>query len=110
MSARQSGIKAALVRIITAGIWMGFDMELVEVMHGSLCIGFPDYSLVPTLRVTAIKLRAAPLKSLPFVLRYRSMNGRDFSGLRFVPFTLRYLSANGTNLNLMAVTLRRWNG
>jgi hypothetical protein len=30
-----------------------------------------------------------PLKSLPFMLRYLSTNGRDFSG---------------TNLNLMAVT------
>jgi hypothetical protein len=49
------------------------------------------------------------LKSLPFVLRYRSMNGRDFSDSGFDPFTLRYLRANGSNPNLMAVTLRRGN-
>jgi hypothetical protein len=53
--------------------------------------------IVPTVSVTAIKLRVAPLKFPPFVLRYRSMNGGNFSGSGIDPFTLRYLRANGSN-------------
>jgi hypothetical protein len=51
-----------------------------------------------TVSATAIKLRVASLKSPPFVLRYRSMNGRDFSGSGLDPFALRYLRANGSSL------------
>jgi hypothetical protein len=71
----------------------------------------------PRSGITAIKLSVVLLKFLPFVLRYRSMNGRNFGGFRVDPFTpfdaaqdrLRYLRANGSTLNLMAVTLQRGN-
>ena len=72
----------------------------VEVLGGARCARIA----VPTWLVTAIKLRFSALSFIPFVLRYRSMNGIKLNSLVIDPFTLRYLRANGSITNLMAVT------
>jgi hypothetical protein len=56
---------------------------------------------IPTETVTAIKLGIDP-----FALRYRRVNGSSPEPLKSLPFMLRYLSTNGrdfsgTNLNLI---------
>jgi hypothetical protein len=62
------------------------------------------YSSPLNLALTAIKLWIDP-----FALRYRRVNGSIPESLKFPPFMLRYLSTNGGNFSglpsLMAVTL-----